>query len=47
MQYNEYLKEYMRACITTDRLAALLNAGQSIILAGGLCAIMVTALWHR
>ncbi len=43
-QYNAYLKQYMRACVTTDRLSALLNAGQAIILAVGLTAIITTAL---
>ncbi|KAJ9529892.1 hypothetical protein QJQ45_022301 [Haematococcus lacustris] len=43
-QYNAYLKEYFKATVHTERLAAVLNAGQAIILAGGLTAIMVTAL---
>jgi ABC-type transport system involved in Fe-S cluster assembly fused permease/ATPase subunit len=43
-QYHAYLKSYMRASITTDRLSAILNMGQSVVLACGLTGIMVTAL---
>lgn len=44
LQYNEYLKGFMRATLETERLAATLNAGQAAILATGLTAIMVTAI---
>lgn len=43
-QYNEYLKGYMKAAINTERLAAILNTGQSVILAIGLTTIMITAI---
>jgi hypothetical protein len=34
-QYDTYLRGYQAAAIQTERLAALLNAGQSVILAAG------------
>lgn len=45
-QYDTYLRGYQAAAIQTERLAALLNAGQSVILAAGLTCVMVAAvLW--
>lgn len=45
-QYDTYLRGYQAAAIQTERLAALLNAGQSIILSAGLTCVMVAAvLW--
>lgn len=34
-QYDHYLRGYQAAAIQTERLAALLNAGQSVILSAG------------
>lgn len=34
-QYDTYLRGYQAAAIQTERLAALLNAGQSVILSAG------------
>lgn len=37
-QYDHYLRGYQAAAIQTERLAAVLNAGQSIILSAGMLA---------
>lgn len=34
-QYDTYLRGYQAAAIQTERLAALLNSGQSVILSAG------------
>jgi ABC-type transport system involved in Fe-S cluster assembly fused permease/ATPase subunit len=34
-QYDHYLRGYQAAAIQTERLSALLNAGQSVILSAG------------
>jgi hypothetical protein len=45
-QYDTYLRGYQAAAIQTERLAALLNAGQAVILSAGLTCVMVAAvLW--
>ncbi|KAF8062057.1 ATM1 [Scenedesmus sp. PABB004] len=43
-QYDHYLRGYQAAAIQTERLAALLNAGQSVILSAGLTCVMVAAV---
>eukprot|EP00879_Flechtneria_rotunda_P004177 GHRR01004425.1.p1 GENE.GHRR01004425.1~~GHRR01004425.1.p1 ORF type:complete len:675 (+),score=250.27 GHRR01004425.1:972-2996(+) len=43
-QYDKYLRGYQAAAIQTERLAALLNAGQSVILSAGLTCVMVAAV---
>jgi ABC-type transport system involved in Fe-S cluster assembly fused permease/ATPase subunit len=37
-QYDHYLRGYQAAAIQTERLSALLNAGQSVILSAGAAA---------
>ncbi|WIA17936.1 hypothetical protein OEZ85_009429 [Tetradesmus obliquus] len=43
-QYDHYLRGYQAAAIQTERLSALLNAGQSVILSAGLTCVMVAAV---
>jgi ABC-type transport system involved in Fe-S cluster assembly fused permease/ATPase subunit len=38
-QYDHYLRGYQAAAIQTERLSALLNAGQSVILSAGAAAL--------
>lgn len=43
-QYDHYLRGFQRAAIQTERLSALLNAGQSAILTIGLMLVLIAAL---
>ena len=43
-QYDGYLRSYQCAAIKTERLSAMLNAGQSVILAAGLTGVMIAAV---
>lgn len=38
-QYDRYLVGYQKAALDTERLSAMLNAGQGVILAAGLTAV--------
>jgi ABC-type transport system involved in Fe-S cluster assembly fused permease/ATPase subunit len=42
-QYDQYLRGYQKAALDTERLSALLNAGQGAILAVGLTAVCCAA----
>lgn len=42
-EYDSYLVGYQRASVTTEVVSATLNAGQSVILAGGLTAVLAAA----
>lgn len=42
-EYDSYLVGYQRASVTTEVISATLNAGQSVILAGGLTAVLAAA----
>lgn len=46
-QYDHYLRGYQAAAIQTERLAALLNAGQSVILSAGRGCSMLSRLSVR
>jgi ABC-type transport system involved in Fe-S cluster assembly fused permease/ATPase subunit len=43
-QYDAYLTGYQKAAIENERLSALLNAGQAVILAAGLTGVLVAAI---
>jgi ABC-type transport system involved in Fe-S cluster assembly fused permease/ATPase subunit len=43
-QYDAYLRGYQRAAVETERLSALLNAGQAIIIAAGLTSVLIAAI---
>lgn len=43
-QYDRFLKDYQTASIKTEQLSATLNAGQAVILAVGLTAILMAAI---
>ncbi len=42
-EYDQLLQGFQRASVTTEVIGATLNAGQSIVLAGGLTAVLVVA----
>ncbi|KAK9836126.1 hypothetical protein WJX81_003499 [Elliptochloris bilobata] len=42
-EYDEYLVGYQRAAVATEAIAATLNAGQAVVLACGLTAVLVAA----
>ena len=42
-EYDEYLVGYQRAAVATEAIAATLNAGQAVVLASGLTAVLVAA----
>ena len=42
-EYDEYLVGYQRAAVATEAIAAMLNAGQAVVLACGLTAVLVAA----
>ena len=42
-EYDSYLVGYQRASVTTEVISATLNAGQAVILAGGLTAVLAAA----
>ena len=42
-EYDSYLVGYQRASVATEVISATLNAGQSVILAGGLTAVLAAA----
>jgi ABC-type transport system involved in Fe-S cluster assembly fused permease/ATPase subunit len=43
-QYDTYLRGFQNAAIQTERLSALLNAGQAIILSVGLTLVLIAAV---
>ncbi|KAK9823970.1 hypothetical protein WJX72_006707 [[Myrmecia] bisecta] len=43
--YDEYLVGYQQASVSTEAISATLNAGQAVILAVGLTAVMVAGLF--
>jgi len=43
-QYDRYIKQYQSASGRTERLGAMLNGGQAIILALGMSSVMLTAV---
>ena len=43
-QYDEYLQGYQSASIATERVAATLNAGQSVVLSLGVTVALVISL---
>ena len=42
-EYDEYLVGYQKAAVATEAVAATLNAGQAVVLACGLTAVLVAA----
>ena len=42
-EYDEYLVGYQQASVATETVAAVLNAGQGVVLAGGLTAVLAVA----
>ena len=42
-EYDEYLVGYQKAAVATEAVAATLNAGQGVVLACGLTAVLVAA----
>ena len=42
-EYDTYLVGYQRASVATEVISATLNAGQAVILAGGLTAVLAAA----
>ena len=44
-EYDEYLVGYQQASVATESVAAVLNAGQGLVLAGGLTAVLAAATY--
>ena len=44
-EYDQYLVGFQRASISTENIAAVLNAGQGLVLAGGLTAVLASATY--